>query len=208
MLLYYISPLFIIKSLGLTGILAVCFIENFIPFGGILPWDSLLFVIGLAMSQDKIIPLWVIPVMILLRASGMIGSIAWYYLGVWLRNKIDHSKKQRRYKPSMMEATSKYFDKHGRYAIIFSKFTPYVRSVVPIIAGIIEYPIRQYIISTAIGLWSWIWLFVWGGYLLTQSFPRIQEYVGIISFGILVLALMPALWQLVHWLYTKHKKNR
>jgi len=205
-LLEYITPLFIIKSLGTVGILGVSFVENAIPIGGVLPWDSLLFVLGLVLSQGKILSVWIWQMLIGLWISAILWSLAWYYRGYLLKNKINHNKKQRRYNHKMIQAADTYFDRHGKYAIIFSKFTPYIRSVVPMICGIIHYPLKDFIINTAIGTFLWIGVFVWGWYTLSQIFPGIKDYIEIISFGILVIALLPIIWQLIQRWYKKHKK--
>lgn len=202
-LLQYISPLFIIKTLGLWWVLGISFMENFIPLAWILPWDSLAFLVGLVIAQGKILHWWIVPVMLMLWIAWVGWSIAWYFLWHKIKTFIKPSKKQWRYKPSMMSATETYFAKHGKYAIILSKFTPYVRSVVPMIAGVIWYPLKSFVISTMIGMASWIIVFVWWSYCLAQLFPWIEHHLDVISFAIVIISTIPLVWQVIASIWKK-----
>jgi len=202
-ILHYISPLFIIKTLGLWWILSICFVENFIPFGGILPWDSLAFLVGLVIAQGKILHWWILSIMLSLWVAWVIWSIAWYALWYKLKTLIKPHKEQWRYKPSMMSATQTYFDKHGEYAIILSKFTPYIRSLVPMIAGVIWYSFRSFVISTMVGMASWIIVFVWWSYYLAHLIPWIEAHLDTISLAIVIISTLPIAWQIVTSVWKK-----
>ena len=186
----YFSPLYIIKTIGLWWVLAVCFAENFFPLMSILPGDSLMLLLGFAAAQGKIITTSIFVIMISLWLAGVLWSIAWYILGKKLKDSIDPSKKQRRYNPSIMIKTQEYFEKYGKYAIIFSKFTPYIRSFIPLIAGMIGYPFRSFLISIMSGMWLWIGTFVGGSYYLSLHVPGASKHLDLISFFMMILALL------------------
>ena len=70
---------------------------------------------------------------------------------------------------------------------------PIIRTFVPFVAGVSHMPYRHFVRFNVIGAVLWINLFIWAGVAL-GNIPIIKENVTVISLGIVVLSVMPAVF--------------
>jgi len=70
---------------------------------------------------------------------------------------------------------------------------PIVRTFAPILAGVVGFSPRQFIIYNATGGILWIVSLTLAGYGLGSAFPWLRKYIEVIALGIIVLSLLPIL---------------
>lgn len=137
-------------------------IESGIPVGLLLPGDSLLFGAGLlAANPDSGISFW--PVVALVTVGGTLGDIVGYAIGrragrPWLMNRDGWLGARH---VDRAEAFTKRF---GWAALVLARFTPWVRSFVPVISGIGRMKYLVFTLTNVVGAFAWAMSVVGLGY--------------------------------------------
>ncbi len=181
----------VIGTYGYFGIFIIVFLESGIFFA--LPGDSLLFTAGLLASLFSLKIYFLIP---LIFVSTFLGGIVGYEMGVHIERLRRFAFFRRMLKPEHIEKTHKFFEKHGRFTVIFSRFIPVVRTFVPIVAGVIKMDYKLFLKYSLISsvLWSTIVTLV--GYFLGQIFPHIKDYLSYMIFLIIVVSILPIILEI------------
>ncbi|GGE56642.1 hypothetical protein GCM10011391_39430 [Pullulanibacillus camelliae] len=89
--------------------------------------------------------------------------------------------------PEKMETMEKWYKKYGKILLIFSFFIPGVRHIASIISGVIKLPVRQFMVFSYIGLFSWVSTFIFLGYTLG---PKWEEYEGEIKKWLVLASIL------------------
>lgn len=182
---------YLIEAYGYLGIFIIVFLESGVFFA--LPGDSLLFTAGLFASIFNLHIYFLIP---LIFVATFIGGIVGYEIGINIE-RLSHYKFFRRIlKEEHIRKTEVFFERHGKFAIIFSRFVPIVRTFAPILAGVarMHYPrfIKYSLISSL--LWSTVVTLL--GYFLGRVFPHLRDYLWVILVLIVVVSILPIIWEL------------
>lgn len=103
-------------------------------------------------------------------SAGLVGSIILYGLGrgggeVFLKKYYKRFPKQQ----EMIEGKINYLREKGSVGIFVSKLVPMVRTLISIPAGIIRMDFRKYVISSALGIAVWNFVFVGAGYVFGDA---------------------------------------
>jgi membrane-associated protein len=154
---------------ALWGIALIIFIECWLfPF---LPGDSLLFVMGLLISQDDTIPqpLWLACVVVTVAA--VLSNVVGYLVGAKLGPAVFNRPNSRIFRQEYIDKTHAFFDKHGNRAIVLARFVPIVRTFITLAAGAARMPMRRFVTYSAIG-----------GVLWATGVTLLGYYLGQISF--------------------------
>ena len=141
-------------SYALWGAALVIFIECWLfPF---LPGDSLLFLVGLLISQQEqiTVPIWLACLVLTVAAilSNVVGYAVGYKVGPAIFNRPD----SRFFKQEYIDKTFAFFDKYGNRAIVLARFVPIVRTFITLAAGVGGCRSARFITYSAIGgvLWA------------------------------------------------------
>ena len=148
-LLYTLGPLAILL------VMAVVFVETGLLLGFFLPGDSLLFTVGLLVSEGKIsFPLWFCAVVLFVAA--MVGNACGYAIGTKAGPSIFQRDDSKIFKKKYVEKTREFFEKYGNRAVVLARFVPVVRTFITVMAGAGRMNFRTYAIYTVIGgvLWT------------------------------------------------------
>ena len=81
-------------------------------------------------------------------------------------------------------------------ALTAGAFFPIIRTFAPIVAGMINVNIRQFIISSLSGAILWVLSFVFAGYLI-GSMPFLKPYLKYIIIAIIILVTVPIVFSIV-----------
>ncbi len=180
----------IISTYGYLGIFIIVFLESGIFFA--LPGDSLLFTAGLLVS---LLELNIFLLISLIFIATFTGGIVGYELGV-------HIEKLRRYaffrkilKEEHIQKAHRFFEKHGKLAVILSRFVPFARTFVPIVAGISKMNYTLFLRYSFVSSVLWSTVMTLLGYFLGQLFPAIRDYVTFFIFGIVIASIIPVFWE-------------
>lgn len=189
---------------------SVLLLENGILPAAFLPGDSLLLFTGLLISQDVLHFGWVNLVMIL---GAVIGTWLGYLQGIWLGNTklvqgwIAHLPKK------YYDKTQILFHKYGLQALFIGRFIPFVRTAMPIMAGISGLHSKKFHIYNLISATLWIFLIVTVGYLigLTPIFSAHKDLLlklfALIPIVLLVIGLISSIVLVVKRKYGKKNSN-
>jgi len=93
-----------------------------------------------------------------------------------------------------------FFDKRGPRAVVLARFIPFVRTIVPMLAGVGKMPQRKFVTANIIGASIWAVGVSLLGYWLGKSI-NIDKWIYPIIAGIIVLSLIAPFLE-----WRKHKR--
>jgi membrane-associated protein len=186
----WLDPKDLIETFGTIGLILVVFVESgLIPAP--LPGDSILFLAGAFCATTKAGD----PHLNL--AAVVIGSFVAAVVGAQLGYAIGRRYGTRLFKPDArlfkteyLERAQDFFDKRGPRAVVLARFIPFVRTIVPMLAGTGRMPMRKYATANVIGAAIWAVGVSLLGYWLGSSI-NIDKYLYPIIAVIIVLSLIP-----------------
>ena len=187
-----LDPQAIIESFGTLAVLGcalILFIETATIFGSFLPGDSLIFILGIALSTSLDFPIWLaVPIII---ASAIAGS----QVGYWTGRKLGPAilKKRKRnflFNEENIAKSHAIIEKYGPRAIVLARFIPVLRALVPLFVGMMGMESKKYFKYNVIGA------LLWGGGLLILGWglgniPVVKEHVELWVIGFVVLSSLP-----------------
>ena len=187
-----LDPQVIIESFGALAVLGcalILFIETATIFGSFLPGDSLIFILGIALSTSLDFPIWLaVPIII---ASAIAGS----QVGYWTGRKLGPAilKKRKRnflFNEENIAKSHAIIDKYGPRAIVLARFIPVLRALVPLFVGMMGMESKKYFKYNVIGA------LLWGGGLLILGWglgniPVVKQHVEVWIIGFVVLSSLP-----------------
>jgi len=181
----------IISTYGYWGIFIIVFLESGIFFA--LPGDTLLFTAGLLVS---VLDLNLFILISLIFISTFLGGIVGYEIGINLERLRKFSFFRKILKQEHINKTHEFFERHGKLTIIFSRFVVIARTFVPIVAGIARMHYFTFIKYSLISSLLWSVSMTLLGYFLGQIFPHIKDYMSFIIVLIVVLSILPMIWEM------------
>lgn len=177
----------LVRSVGYLGVFLMVFVESGIPIGVLLPLpgDTLLFSGGIlaAASAFDLVPL--IATIVL---GAILGDSAGYWFGATYGPKLFTKQDALFLNKRHLVRAERFYERYGRRALIFARFIPILRTIVPIAAGMgrMNYGVfLRYNIAGAL---------IWGvsvtllGYYLGSLIPNIDAYLLPILGVIIVLS--------------------
>ncbi len=187
-----LDPEKIIQIGGLTLVTAIIFAETGLMFGFFLPGDSLLFTVGLFCALG-ILPVPIGWVALALCIAAIVGDQVGYWTGRLLGQRLFERRETWFFKRKYLDQTRAFYNRWGKSAIILGRYVPIVRTFAPILAGVVGFPPRQFIVYNATGGILWIVSLTLAGYGLGSAFPWLRKYIEVIALGIIILSLLPIL---------------
>ncbi len=146
----------IIDNWGIWGLLVVIFIESgILPVP--LPGDSLLFLAGFfastkAGSGDPHLNLAAVVFGSLVVA--IIGAQIGYAIGALWGTRL-FKPDARIFKTKYLLRSQEFFDRRGAPAVVLARFVPFVRTIVPMLAGASSMKHRVFAVANVIGAAIW-----------------------------------------------------
>lgn len=191
----------LIKSIGYIGVTAVVFVESGLFFGFFLPGDTLLFTAGLLASQGYFS---IVPLTIMISVSAVAGDQVGYWFGRKVGPKIFTKDDSLFFKKRYVNDAEKFYEKHGKSAVIIARFIPVVRTFIPILAGVGRMHYNTFITYNIIGGIFWGAGVTLAGYFLGNIIPGIDQYLLPILFIIIIVSILPTIISILKEKY----KNR
>lgn len=176
----------IVRDMGWLAYLTpalLLFAETGFLFGLFVPGgDSMLLGLGVIASHGKLSLEWLLP---LLFVGSWLGHLLGYVWGRRLGPNLAG-----RVPKTYLERTQSFLAKNGALAIIVAPQIPYIRTLMPFVAGATGYPWRNYLPLCAIGSLIWVVGISLVGFFLGELLPTWAIYV--VVFGLMTLALLPS----------------
>lgn len=178
----------LIHAVGHFGVAAIVFAESGLLIGAVLPGDSLLVTAGL-LAAGGFLNIWIlIPACI---AAAIVGDSVGYATGKYFGPKIFKRENSIFFKKSYVTKTEAFFDRHGPAAIVIARFTPIIRTITPIMAGVGAMKYRTFVVYNILGG------IVWAGGLLALSYvagmyiPWVTTYIEYVLLTIVFVSIIP-----------------
>lgn len=192
-----------IKSFSYLGIFAIIFAESGLLVGIILPGDSLLFISGFLASQHILnLPLVIISAFV----AAVLGDNVGYRIGKKFGPAVFKRKDSRFFNQAMVERAKDFYQQHGGKTITLSRFTPVIRTLAPLLAGVSEMDYRLFLFYNLVGAVLWAIGVTVLGYFLGSAIPNVDRYLLPAVVVVIVISLAPSLWHL--WHQNRSKSSR
>ena len=181
-------------SFGLLGVLAIIFAECGLLVGFFLPGDSLLFAVGLLIAGDRFNQNLIV-VAALISVAAIAGNFTGYFIGAKVGPTVFSRPQSRIFKPEYVTRSQEFFDKYGPAALILARFTPIVRTIIPVMAGTSAMNFTRFAIYSSVGGIVWAFSMTTLGYFLGQI-EWVQENLEIITLIIVAISVIPIIREL------------
>lgn len=191
----------LVDTIGYIGLFVIIFLECGVPLAFFLPGDSLLFTTGFLASQGHLSLFVLIPILFF---AAVIGYILNYAIGKKIGERLFTDEHSRWFNPKRVAYAKAFFDKYGPKTIVLGRFVPIVRTFAPAIAGAVGMDHRKFVTYTTIGAIVWAIGVTLLGYYLGQMIPNADKYLLPIIVGIIVVSLVPPVYEYA----LHHIKNR
>jgi membrane-associated protein len=198
----WLSPRDLIETFGTIGLILVVFVESgLIPAP--LPGDSILFLAGAFCATTKAGDPHLNLAVVVLGSflAAVVGAQLGYGIGRTFGTRL-FKPDARFFKTDYLERSQTFFDKRGPRSVVLARFIPFVRTIVPMIAGTSRMPLRKYATANIVGAAIWAVGVSLLGFWLGKSI-NIDKWIYPIVAVIIVLSLIPPYLE-----YRRHKRSQ
>jgi membrane protein DedA with SNARE-associated domain len=188
----------LIAAGGYWGILFLMAIENVFPP---IPSEVIMGIGGLLVARG-VMEFWP------LLAVGTIGSTAGNYVWFWIGDKwgykrlapiVDRHGRWLTLEWEDIERAQRFFQRHGQWVVLFLRFSPFLRTMISLPAGLSHMKTWKFLLFTFVGAGIWNVLLIMGGQWLGRYFEESQDVLSWIVLGAFGLALGAYLWRVFTW---------
>lgn len=174
----------------------ISFIESLAVVGTIIPGSITMAAIGLLIGTGILPPgltlLWAV-------LGAFLGDLLGYGLGRYYNERL-RSMWPFRTRPNWLELGKRFFQKHGGKSIYIGRFIGPLRSIIPLIAGILHMSWQRFVIAAIPAAALWAIVYMLPGYILgalsLQLPPKMAtKFIFILFLIIIVLAIFAWLFQ-------------
>lgn len=164
----------------------ILFLENGLLPAAFLPGDSLLILTGVLIAKGTLnFPL----VLFLLTIAASFGSWIGYIQGKWLENN-RIMKSWIAYLPTHYHQRAyRMFYRHGLSALLIGRFIAFVRTLLPIIAGLSGLKSSRFYFFNWISAFLWVFILTLVGFFLWKT-PVFQHYEEELMLYLMLLPLI------------------
>lgn len=160
---------------------AIIFVETGLVVVIFFPGDALLFSAGVLAAAGQLDLAFLL---ILLSAATFLGNTSNYFIGRYVGGRLLHKSRLAAY----LARAHRFYERFGAPAVALSRFFPFMRSLVPFVAGITAMPFPLFSLYNALGGVAWIAAYLAAGYFFGEI-PWVQQNYGLVFFGLMVLVL-------------------
>ena len=175
----------------LWGTMLIVLIESGILFP-VLPGESLLFTAGLL--HDRL-GLHLPTLIIMVVVAAFIGAQIGYFLGAKWGRKL-FKPDARVLKTEHLEKAEHYFRDYGGRSLVIGRFIPFVRTFIPLAAGIARYPYSKFLVFNTLGALLWGAGFILVGSLL-GNVPFVHDNLTLILGVIILVSVLPVILEII-----------
>lgn len=175
----------------LWGTMLIVLIESGVLFP-VLPGESLLFTAGLL--HDRL-GLHLPTLIIMVVVAAFIGAQIGYFLGAKWGRKL-FKPDARVLKTEHLEKAEHYFRDYGGRSLVIGRFIPFVRTFIPLAAGIARYPYSKFLVFNTLGALLWGAGFIIVGSLL-GNVPFVHDNLTLILGVIILVSVLPVILEII-----------
>jgi membrane protein DedA with SNARE-associated domain len=183
---------------GYLGIFVLMILENVFPP---IPSEVILGAAGVLVEQGKMngITLWIIA-----TAGTLAGNLFWYWLGSrWsedqLKRVIDRWGRWLTFEWDEFTKARDIFRKYGDWIVFLLRFSPLLRTIVSLPAGLAKMKLWRFALFTFLGSLIWNGLLILGGRALAGVIDRYEALAGYVIVAIVMLGVAYYIYRVVTW---------
>ena len=188
----------LIEQGGYWGIALLMFIENVFPP---IPSELIMGAGGIAVARGSM-TFW--PLLIAGTVGSTLGNYCWFVVGDRLgyhrlEPLIARWGRWLTMRWSDVESATKFFQRHGQWVVFAMRFSPFLRTMISLPAGLSHMSRWRFFGFTFAGAAVWNTLLIFGGKWLAAYFDTLHQYAGAVLGGLTVLAVAAWLWRVWRW---------
>jgi membrane protein DedA with SNARE-associated domain len=192
----------VISAGGYWGIVQLMALENIFPP---IPSEIIMGLGGINVAHGRM-TFW--PLLIAGTIGSTLGNYAWYMVGARLGHErlrpfITRHGRWLTMDWADVEGMIAFFQRHGHWVVFGLRFSPLMRTMISLPAGMARMHRGQFILYTALGTTIWNIILIGAGYYLGRNFAQIERYTGPITIATIAIILIVYLWRVVRWRYRK-----
>lgn len=188
----------LIEQGGYFGIFLLMALENIVPP---VPSEVIMGIGGLLVQRGAM-DFW--PLLLIGTLGTVAGNYFWYWIGDkwgyqrlepfverwgrWLTVDWEH-----------IQQAQQFFVRRGHWVVFFLRFSPFLRTIISLPAGLSHMPLMRFFGYTFAGSLIWNALLIKGGEWLGHWLEDSQHIIGWIIIGMIVLTIMAYLWRVMTW---------
>lgn len=201
---YLTDPEKLLLALGpwvLVAVALIVFIESGVFFP-VLPGDSLIFTAGLLHTQ---LGLDLFDLIVVIVVCAILGNQVGYVVGKKYGRKL-FKDDARILKTQYLTDAENFFNRYGGRSLVLARFVPFVRTFIPVAAGIANYNHRAFI------QWNTLGALLWGAGLtflgsLLGDVPFIRNNIEVIAIIIVFVSVIPMIVEISLNYFKKRKQQ-
>lgn len=188
----------VIEQGGYLGIAFLMFIENVFPP---IPSEVIMGLGGVAVSRGTM-DFW--PLLLAGTVGSTLGNYVWFLAGdKWgyqrLQPLTDRWGRWLTMEWEDVEAASRFFQKHGQWVVFFVRFSPFLRTMISLPAGLAHMKHGKFLIYTFFGAGIWNVLLIMGGQWLGQYFDEWKVWLDWLVIAGVAFGVIVYLWRVITW---------
>ena len=188
----------LIEQGGYLGIFVLMVVENVFPP---IPSEVIMGVGGIAVARGAM-EFW--PLLLVGSVGSTLGNYVWFAVG----DRLGY----RRLEPLVhrwgrwltmtwqdVERSTAFFQRHGQWVVFFLRFSPFLRTLISLPAGLTHMPRGRFLVFTFAGTLVWNSLLIVGGHWLAGYMEAMDWVIGPATAAMVLLAVAVWLWRVVRW---------
>ncbi|MGB3795085.1 MAG: DedA family protein [Alteraurantiacibacter sp.] len=183
---------------GYFGIFLLMALENIIPP---VPSEVIMGIGGLLVQRGSM-EFW--PLLLIGTLGTVAGNYFWYWIGdKWGYQRLEpFVSKWGRWLTvdwENIEAAQEFFVRRGHWVVFFLRFSPFLRTIISLPAGLSHMPLMRFFVYTFAGSLVWNALLIKGGEWLGHWLEDSQHIIGYVILGLIALTIIGYAWRLFTW---------
>ncbi len=183
---------------GYLGIFFLMMAENVFPP---IPSEVIMGGAGLLVAKGQMTfgTVWIVA-----TAGTVVGNLFWYWIGVrWseeqLKRIIDRWGRWLTFEWDEFLKARDTFRKYGDWIVFLLRFSPLLRTIVSLPAGLAKMKLWRFVLFTALGSAIWNGILIFGGSALAPLVERFEKLAGygVVAFVLLGVAIY--VYRVVTW---------
>lgn len=188
----------IIEHGGYWGIAFLMLIENVFPP---IPSEVIMGLGGVAVARGSM-QFW--PLLLAGTVGSTLGNYVWFLAGdKWgygrLRPLVDRWGRWLTLEWEDIEKASTFFQRHGQWVVFFMRFSPLLRTMISLPAGLAHMRHSTFLAYTFFGAAVWNAMLILGGHWLARYFEESKHVLDWLIIGGVGLGVAVYLWRVVTW---------
>lgn len=188
----------LIEQGGYWGIALLMFLENVFPP---IPSELIMGLGGIAVARGSM-EFW--PLLAVGTIGSTLGNYVWFLVGDRLGYQrlepiVSRWGRWLTMEWEDIERASRFFRRHGQWIVFAMRFSPFLRTMISLPAGLSHMKHVKFLAFTFAGAAVWNTLLIIGGQWLNAYLAETKQWLGWIVLGSLVLVIGAYLWRVATW---------